>query len=134
MTVGEYKGQKVQDCKLLVRKQLTENGEAFIFGESEKEVISRSGDICVVAETQQWFIDYSDPKWKEATLEALELVDCYADEIKNQFDYVIKWLRQWAVSRNFGLGTKLPWDQQYLIDSLSDSTIYNAFYTIAIAL
>lgn len=29
------------------------------------------------------------------------------------------------------LGTKLPWDQQWLIESLSDSTIYNAYYTIA---
>ena len=29
------------------------------------------------------------------------------------------------------LGTKLPWDEQYLIESLSDSTIYMAYYTVA---
>ena len=34
-------------------------------------------------------------------------------------------------SRAFGLGTKLPWDEQWLIESLSDSTIYMAYYTIA---
>jgi leucyl-tRNA synthetase len=28
-------------------------------------------------------------------------------------------------------GTKLPWDPKYLIESLSDSTIYNAYYTVA---
>ncbi|CAF4284580.1 unnamed protein product, partial [Adineta steineri] len=28
-------------------------------------------------------------------------------------------------------GTKLPWDKQYLIESLSDSTIYMAYYTVA---
>ncbi|KAG8243496.1 hypothetical protein J6590_044143 [Homalodisca vitripennis] len=28
-------------------------------------------------------------------------------------------------------GTKLPWDEQWLIESLSDSTIYNAYYTVA---
>lgn len=28
-------------------------------------------------------------------------------------------------------GTRLPWDEQYLIESLSDSTIYNAYYTVA---
>ena len=28
-------------------------------------------------------------------------------------------------------GTRLPWDLQYLIESLSDSTIYMAFYTVA---
>ena len=30
-----------------------------------------------------------------------------------------------------GLGTQLPWDQQWVIESLSDSTIYMAYYTIA---
>ena len=29
------------------------------------------------------------------------------------------------------LGTKMPWDKQYLIESLSDSTIYMAYYTVA---
>lgn len=29
------------------------------------------------------------------------------------------------------LGTKLPWDEQWLIESLSDSTIYMAYYTVA---
>lgn len=36
-----------------------------------------------------------------------------------------------ACSRSYGLGTKLPWDEQYVIESLSDSTIYMAYYTIA---
>jgi leucyl-tRNA synthetase len=29
------------------------------------------------------------------------------------------------------VGTKLPWDEQWLIESLSDSTVYMAFYTVA---
>lgn len=33
--------------------------------------------------------------------------------------------------RTYGLGTKLPWDEQWLIESLSDSTIYMAYYTVA---
>ena len=28
------------------------------------------------------------------------------------------------------VGTKIPWDEQYLIESLSDSTIYMAYYTV----
>lgn len=27
-------------------------------------------------------------------------------------------------------GSKIPWDQQYVIESLSDSTIYMAYYTV----
>ena len=29
------------------------------------------------------------------------------------------------------MGTRIPWDKQYLIESLSDSTIYMAYYTIS---
>lgn len=29
------------------------------------------------------------------------------------------------------VGTRLPWDEQWLIESLSDSTIYMAYYTVA---
>lgn len=28
-------------------------------------------------------------------------------------------------------GSKIPWDEQYLIESLSDSTIYMSYYTVA---
>ena len=34
-------------------------------------------------------------------------------------------------SRTYGLGSRLPWDEQWLIESLSDSTIYMAYYTVA---
>ena len=55
----------------------------------------------------------------------------YHEETKRGFEYTLGWLRQWACSRSFGLGTRLPWDPQYLIESLSDSTIYMAYYTVA---
>jgi leucyl-tRNA synthetase len=42
----------------------------------------------------------------------------------------LNWLHEYACSRTYGLGTKLPWDEYWLIESLSDSTIYMAFYTI----
>ena len=47
------------------------------------------------------------------------------------FEEKVSWLKEWACSRQFGLGTKLPWDEQWVIESLSDSTIYMAYYTIA---
>lgn len=45
--------------------------------------------------------------------------------------HTLGWLNQWACSRTYGLGTRLPWDPTYLIESLSDSTIYMAYYTVA---
>lgn len=51
--------------------------------------------------------------------------------VLDAFDAKVEWLREWACSRQFGLGTLLPWDEQWVIESLSDSTIYMAYYTIA---
>ncbi len=28
-------------------------------------------------------------------------------------------------------GTRIPWDTQYVIEALSDSTVYMAYYTVA---
>jgi leucyl-tRNA synthetase len=48
-----------------------------------------------------------------------------------QFESQIENLHEWACSRSFGLGTKIPWDERFLVESLSDSTIYMAYYTVA---
>lgn len=56
-------------------------------------------------------------------------------QVMHQFSHVIGWLREWACSRSYGLGTFLPWtkdsEHPVLIESLSDSTVYMAYYTIA---
>ena len=48
-----------------------------------------------------------------------------------KYESTLDWLKEWACTRQFGLGTFLPWDKQWVIESLSDSTIYMAYYTIA---
>lgn len=58
-------------------------------------------------------------------------MNTYNKETKNAFDQTLGWLRQWACARSYGLGSRLPWDPQFLVESLSDSTIYMAYYTIA---
>ena len=52
-------------------------------------------------------------------------------EVRVEFDRTVGWLKDWACSRRVGLGTKMPWDPEWLIEPLSDSTIYMAYYTIA---
>lgn len=52
-------------------------------------------------------------------------------ETRNGFEGVLAWLNKWACARTYGLGSKLPWDHHFLVESLSDSTIYMAYYTIA---
>lgn len=95
------------------------------------QVISRSGDECVVALTDQWYLTYGEEEWAAVTTTALQAMRTYSPEVQHGFEHTLGWLKQWACSRSFGLGTRLPWDPQYLIESLSDSTIYMAYYTVA---
>ncbi|CAB3368878.1 Hypothetical predicted protein [Cloeon dipterum] len=131
MLDGEFKGKKVQDIKKLVQKKLVDSKEAFIYMEPEKLIMSRSGEECVVAHCDQWYLNYGEEKWQAQALKALEGVNTFHDEVRNNFQTTLNWLHEYACSRTYGLGTKLPWDEQWLIESLSDSTIYMAYYTIA---
>jgi leucyl-tRNA synthetase len=136
MEIGDFKGDKVEDAKPKVRQQLFDAGEGFAYSEPERKVVSRSGDICCVALMDQWYLDYGEESWKKVALEFVDNADgkglnTYSQETKNGFEGVLNWLNQWACARSFGLGTKLPWDEQFLVESLSDSTIYMAYYTIA---
>jgi leucyl-tRNA synthetase len=103
----------------------------FTYYEPEKEVISRSGDLCIVALTPQWFINYGDGKLKEQVNEYITGELFSPDPaVTNHLLSSSKWIKEWPCSRNYGLGTVLP-GTNYIIDSLSDSTIYMSYYTVA---
>ena len=131
MIIGDFKGKSVQDAKPLIKTELVKKSEAVLYMEPEKTIISRSGDECVVALCDQWYLDYGEDKWMKQTTSALDKVNCYHDEVRKNFVSTLGWLKEHACSRTYGLGTKLPWDESWLIESLSDSTIYNAYYTVA---
>jgi leucyl-tRNA synthetase len=136
MTIGEFKGEKVEVAKPKVRQQLIDASEGFAYSEPERKVVSRSGDDCCVALMDQWYLDYGEESWKEVALKYVDNADgkglnTYSTETKNGFEGVLNWLNQWACARTYGLGSRLPWDPQFLVESLSDSTIYMAYYTIA---
>lgn len=96
--------------------------------EPEGEIISRSGSKCVVSLLDQWYIDYGLKEWKEKAKKCIENM-VLTDDTRAKLEESLDWINKWGFSRSFGLGTRIPWDSGYLIDSLSDSTIYNAFYT-----
>lgn len=58
-------------------------------------------------------------------------MDTFGEDTRRAFETALGWMNQWACSRTYGLGTRMPFDDRYLIESLSDSTIYNAYYTFA---
>ncbi|KAJ5322300.1 hypothetical protein MYU51_015977 [Penicillium brevicompactum] len=134
MLVGEFKGEAVSDAKDKVRQALYASGDAFPFADPMGKVVSRSGDECVVAYLGQWFLNYgeNDAEWQSETLgHVVNNLNTYSAECKNGFEKNLSWLNRWACARTYGLGSKLPWDKQFLVESLSDSTVYMAYYTIA---
>lgn len=133
MTIGICDGEKVSEAKNKVRKYMIDNGMAVDYWEPSDVVISRSGDECVDALCDQWCENYGEKEWKERVLSHIHSKNftCYNDGTFKGFTDTLDWLKEWACSRIFGLGSRIPWDPQFLIESLSDSTIYMAYYTVS---
>ncbi|MDI9617097.1 MAG: leucine--tRNA ligase [Methanothrix sp.] len=130
---GRYAGTPVHRIKDILLQDLIDQGVAEIFYEfSETPVICRCGTRCVVKMVRdQWFLEYSDPVWKSRVLECLAGMRIIPEEMRAEFINKIDWLKDKACARRKGLGTRLPWDKEWLIESLADSTIYMAFYILA---
>ena len=132
MTAGPFKDKKVAEAKVLMQERMIADGDAIAYREPMKEVVSRSGDVCVVALCDQWYIEYGKAEWKAVVEEHLAGMQCYFKGIRNGFEETLNWLADWPCSRTFGLGTVLPFNKEdMVIDSLSDSTIYMAYYAVA---
>ena len=134
MKVGPYAGQKVSDAKLKIKEEMIAANQAHLYFEPESRVVSRTNDECVVAATDQWYLAYGEESWTAAVKEHIldeEKFNSYDPIAQSKYEYTADWLQEWACTRQFGLGTFLPWDKQWVIESLSDSTIYMAYYTIA---
>lgn len=129
----EFAGKKVSAAKDTIKEWLDKKCYSDVLLElTNSPVKCRCGTECVVKVlSNQWFLNYRDKEWKEKANKCLESMSILPAEIENEFHYVVGWLRERACARQHGLGTKLPWDQDWIVESLSDSVIYMAFYTIA---
>ncbi|HQI54927.1 MAG TPA: leucine--tRNA ligase, partial [Methanothrix soehngenii] len=126
---GRYAGVAVSKIKDLLLRDLIDRGIAEIFYEfSETPVICRCGTRCVIMMVRdQWFLEYSNPEWKGRVLWCLSRMNIIPPEFRVEFENKIDWLKDKACARRKGLGTHLPWDKEWLIESLGDSTIYMAY-------
>ena len=132
-SIPGFGGKKVRFAREELKEELiSKNMATIMYDFAERPVVCRCGNNCVVKiMDDQWFMKYSNPEWKEKTHEVLNRETIIPPEIKNNFNYYIDWLDDWACSRKVGLGTRLPWDNQWLIEPLTDSTIYMSYYSVA---
>ena len=128
---GKYSGMKITEAKEQMKKELIKNNEADIFYETSRKAFSRSGGKIIVAVLDnQWFIDFNAKGWKEKAYSCLNKIELSPESSRKLFEDVFEWLDKRPCARKRGLGTQLPFDKDWIIESLSDSTIYMTLYTI----
>lgn len=125
-------GVPVGEARERIKNYLLHNGyAASIYEIMNRPVYCRCGaEVVVKVFENQWFINYGNPEWKSLAREALSSMRLIPEESRKQYEATIEWLQRKACARSRGLGTELPWERGWIIESLSDSTIYMAFYTV----
>ncbi|MDQ1280947.1 MAG: leucyl-tRNA synthetase [Thermoproteota archaeon] len=128
-----YAGMRVSEAKDRVKEDLIRAGKAAVMYELlNRPVYCRcGGEAAVKIFKDQWFINYGDEAWKERVRDCLADMRILPEDLRVEFENVISWLREKACARRQGLGTRLPWDNEWIIESLSDSVIYMSYYTIS---
>jgi leucyl-tRNA synthetase len=128
---GVYAGKTVREAKDTLISDFKKLGVADSMYDLPQPVVCRCMTPCIVKVlSDQWFLNYSDPAWKEKAKAAIAQMKVYPETAIPWFIAVIDWLKEWACARTTGFGTPLPWGKGWIIETLSDSTIYMAFYTI----
>ena len=128
----KYAGMTVPEAQAVLKKDLINSKDSIMFYEMTGEVICRCTTKCHVKVLEkQWFLKFSDKEWKEKVKKCISQMVFYPEAARLQFLNTVDWLDDKACARKSGLGTKLPWDKEWTVETLSDSVIYMAYYTIA---
>lgn len=128
---GKYAGMTVQEAQIHLKRDLVESGEAVMFYEMTREAFCRCGGKVIVSVLEdQWFLDFNAKGWKPLAYKCLKHMDLLPETMRKLFEDTFEWLDKRPAARKRGLGTPLPFDKNWIIESLSDSTIYMSFYII----
>ncbi len=128
---GSYAGLPIKKAKDVIGDEMIKNKDSFILLETSRRAVTRANDEVIVANLDgQWFLDYSKEETKEKAYELLDSMDYNPQSLRDTQKGYLKWVQMRPCARKRGLGTKLPFDKEWIIEPLSDSTIYQMFYLI----
>lgn len=130
---GEYAGIKISEIKDDVKNKLISLNSAIPMREFSEEVICRCGKKVVIKQIpDQWFIKYSDPNLTKDSKKHAESMNIYPEEYKNDMNNVLDWFDDRAcIRKGSWLGTEFPFKKGWIIEPISDSTLYPAYYLIS---
>ncbi len=130
---GTYAGIRVSDIKDTVKDEMIQNHHGELLREFSEEVICRCKKRVMIKKIpDQWFIKYSDHTLTQTTKEYVPSMNIYPDEYKQQLPKVLDWYDDRAVIRRGSwLGTEFPFKKGWIIEPISDSTLYPIYYLIS---
>jgi leucyl-tRNA synthetase len=130
---GSYAGIKITDIKDTVKNDLIKQNKASLLREFSDEVICRCGEHVVIKQIpDQWFIKYSDETLTKKTKIHVETMTITPDEYKKQLPSILDWFDDRAcIRKGSWLGTEFPFKKGWIIEPISDSTLYPAYYLIS---
>ncbi|RLF50906.1 MAG: leucine--tRNA ligase, partial [Thermoplasmata archaeon] len=130
---GQYAGIKVSDIKDEVKDELIAHNNAVVMREFSEEVVCRCGRKVIIKQIpDQWFIRYSDEKLTMDSKKHVETMNIYPLEYKNELPGVLDWFDDRAcIRKGSWLGTEFPFKKDWIIEPISDSTLYPAYYIIS---
>lgn len=130
---NEIAGMSVENAKIAMEQILKEKNLAQTVYEVSKKATCRCGSKIIVAVLpDQYFLNYGNEKWKTKAFSALKEMSIVPKKYRITFEKSFDWLQKRPCVRKRGLGTEFPMTKGkgWIIESLSDSVIYMAFYII----
>jgi len=129
---GKWAGKVVAEAKEDIISFLVNKGIAIRHYTLPARVYCRCGSETYVRIVKnQWFLKYSDSEWKRKAHECIDELHLIPESIREFLHRQVDWYKDWACTHKGELGTPLPWDSEWVLESLSDSTIYMTYYTIS---
>ncbi|MEM0372638.1 MAG: leucine--tRNA ligase [archaeon] len=130
---GEFAGMSVEQAKDKMKEKLISEGKADVMYDLSEEVVCRCGERVFIKKIpDQWFIKYSDRLLKEESKRHAEQMNIMPREYAENISSVLDWFGNRACARlGNWLGTKLPFDERWTIEPISDSTLYPAYYVVS---
>ena len=130
---GEYVGKRVDEAKELMKSKLIEEGTADVFYDLSEEVICRCGGRVIIKRIDdQWFIKYSDPDLTERSKEQVKEMRIFPKEYYENLPSILDWFGDRACARlGNWLGSRLSFDEKWIVEPISDSTLYPAYYIVS---
>lgn len=132
MTVPALAGIPVREARDRVADTLRAARTSFDLQEFSLPVRCRNGhDVIIRRVPDQWFLHYADAEWKARTAEVAGHLVTSPVDYGRELAGILDWFADRPCTRRGRwLGTPFPFDPEWTIEPIADSTLYMAYYVV----